>query len=143
MEGKGPQAVVSSVETRRQIVAVVDDDLSVGRAVGRLLKTAGFDATAFRSAQEFLGDSCRADVACLIVDLKMPGMDGLELQARMNTSGSSVPTVFITAHEDPASEAQALAGGALAFLHKPFDDTTLLEAVQRALKVSGKTAWAG
>ena len=70
----------------------------------------------------------------------MPEMDGLVLQARMKTLGSSVPIVFITAHDDPASEAQALAGGALAFLHKPFDDTTLLEAVQRALRVSGNAA---
>ena len=136
----GPQAVVSSSETTRPVVAVVDDDFAVGKAVGRLLKTAGFDALTFRSAQEFLGDGRQADVACLIVDLKMPDMDGLALQARMKTLGSSVPTVFITAHDDPASEAQALAGGALAVLHKPFDDTRLLEAVQRALRVSGNTA---
>ncbi len=136
----GQQAVISSAEPTRQVVAVVDDDFAVGKAVGRLLKTAGFDALTFRSAQEFLGDSRQVNVACLIVDLKMPEMDGLELQARMKTSGSSVPTVFITAHDDPASEVQALAGGALAFLHKPFDDTTLLEAVQRALGVSGNRA---
>ncbi len=136
----GPQAVVSSAETTRQVVAVVDDDFAVGKAVGRLLKTAGFDALTFVSAQEFLGDGRQADVACLIVDLKMPDMDGLALQARMKTLGSSVPTVFVTAHDDPASEAQALAGGALAVLHKPFDDTRLLEAVQGALRVSGNTA---
>ena len=136
----GPQAVVSSAETTRQVVAVVDDDFAVGKAVGRLLKTAGFDALTFVSAQEFLGDGRQADVACLVVDLKMPDMDGLALQARMKTLGSSVPTVFITAHDDPASEAPAFAGGALAVLHKPFDDTRLLEAVQRALRVSGNMA---
>lgn len=135
----GPQAVVSNAETNPRVVAVVDDDFAVRKAVGRLLKTAGFNALTFRSAQEFLGDGRQANVACLIVDLKMLEMDGLELQARMKTSGSSVPTIFITAHDDPASEAQALAGGALAFLHKPFEDTTLLEAVQRALVVSGNT----
>ena len=130
----------SRVVTRPAIVAIVDDDRSVRCAIARLLKSAGFDALTFPSAHEFLEDGRRKDVACLILDLKMPETDGLALQARMAQSGLTVPTVFITATDDPASEARARAGGALAFLCKPFDDTTLLEAVRRAVSPSGSAA---
>ena len=77
-------------------------------------------------------------MACLILDVMMPEMNGLELQARIASSGAIVPTVFISGAHDPANEARALAGGALAFLHKPFDDTTLLDAVHQAVNVSGR-----
>ncbi len=118
------------------VVAVVDDDSAVRKAVGRLLKSAGFDALTFASGREFLRDSRQKDVACVILDLKMPDMDGLELQARIAES-NSVPTVFITARADSASEAQARAAGAQAFLYKPFEDTALLDAVRRALGTVG------
>jgi two-component system response regulator FixJ len=119
------------------VVAVVDDDIGVRKAVGRLLRSAGFDAVTFASAQEFLGDRRQKDVACVILDLKMPDMDGLALQARLAALDPLVPTVFITAHADSASEAQALAAGAQAFLRKPFEDTALLDAVGRALGTLG------
>ena len=119
------------------VVAVVDDDIGVRKAVGRLLRSAGFDALTFASGHEFLRDSRQKDVACVIVDLKMPDMDGLDLQARIAESNSVMPTVFITAHADPASEAQARAAGARAFLHKPFEDQALFDAVRGALEATG------
>ncbi len=118
---------------RPLVVAVVDDDSAVRKAVGRLLKSAGFDALTFASAHEFLRASRQGDVACVILDLKMPDIDGLDLQARIKESNSMMPTVFITAHADPASEAQAKAAGARAFLHKPFEDQALFDAVRAAI----------
>ena len=114
-------------------VAVVDDDDGVRRALGRLLTSAGFSALTFGSAQQFLDDSRQRDVDCMVIDVRMPEMDGLELQARVAASGLSVPTIFITAHADPEVEARARAGDAVAFLHKPFEDSALLDAVGNAL----------
>ena len=122
---------------RPPVVAVVDDDDGVRRAVGRLFRSAGFDAVTFASAREFLRDCRQKDVACVILDLKMRDMDGLALQARIAALDPLMPIVFITAHADSASEAQALAAGARAFLRKPFEDESLLEAVRRALGTVG------
>ena len=119
------------------VVAVVDDDVGVRKAVGRLLRSAGFGVVTFASAREFLGDFRQKDVACVILDLKMPDMDGLALQARIAALDPLMPTVFISAHPDSASEAQARAAGAQAFLYKPFEDTALLDAVSRSLRTVG------
>ncbi len=112
---------------------VLDDDESVRRSLSRLLRAAGFRCETFASAKELLGRDDRKSCPCLVLDVRMPGMDGLELQQTLITSGNSIPVVFITAHDDPDTERQAMQSGAVAFLHKPFDDQTLLDAVAAAL----------
>ena len=112
---------------------MVDDDPDVRAAIGLLLRSAGFATETFRSAYEFLGGRRSNDVACLILDIRMPLMDGLTLQDRLAALGSTMPIVFITADDGGSAEERARAGGALAFLRKPFDDEALLGAVRHAL----------
>ena len=108
-------------------VFVVDDDDSVRRSLGRLLKAAGFNVKTFDSAENFL-DSYRNDVmACLVLDVRMPKMSGLDLQKRLGESGFKIPIIFMTAHEDARSRDQAMNAGAIAFLRKPFDEQVLLD----------------
>jgi FixJ family two-component response regulator len=120
-------------------VAVVDDDASVREALKALLRAAGFRVDVFGSAEEFLGPRRAADTACLVLDVQMPGMSGLELQ-RVVASGSAVPIVFMTAHADANVRARALASGAVQFLEKPFDDEALLEAIEQAIGVPRASA---
>jgi FixJ family two-component response regulator len=115
-------------------VAIVDDDEEVRFALGGLLKSAGLAARAFESAEEFIESGQQFQVACLITDIRMPGMSGLELQAKLNAEGCSIPIVFITAHGDAKMRMQALRAGAVEFLAKPFDDEALLESVRVALE---------
>jgi len=115
------------------LVAIVDDDESMRNAVRDLLNAAGFPARAFASAEEFLESGQQHNAACLIADIRMPGMSGLELQARLNAEGCKMPIIFITAHGDPKMRMQALRAGAVEFLAKPFDDDVLLERVRAAL----------
>jgi FixJ family two-component response regulator len=115
-------------------VAIVDDDEEVRVALGGLLKSAGLAARAFESAEEFIESGQQSQVACLITDIRMPGMSGLELQAKLNAKGCSIPIVFITAHGDAKMRMQALRAGAVEFLAKPFDDEALLESVRVALE---------
>jgi FixJ family two-component response regulator len=115
-------------------VAIVDDDEEVRVALGGLLKSAGLAARAFESAEEFIESGQQSQVACLITDIRMPGMSGLELQAKLNAEGCSIPIVFITAHGDAKMRMQALRAGAVEFLAKPFDDESLLESVRAALE---------
>jgi FixJ family two-component response regulator len=115
-------------------VAIVDDDEEVRVALGGLLKSAGLAARAFESAEEFIESGQQSQVACLITDIRMPGMSGLELQAKLNAEGCSIPIVFITAHGDAKMRMQALRAGAVEFLAKPFDDEALLESVRVALE---------
>jgi FixJ family two-component response regulator len=115
-------------------VAIVDDDEEVRVALGGLLKSAGLAARAFESAEEFIESGQQSQVACLITDIRMPGMSGLELQAKLNAEGCSIPIVFITAHGDAKMRMQALRAGAVEFLAKPFDDEALLESVRAALE---------
>jgi FixJ family two-component response regulator len=115
-------------------VAIVDDDEEVRVALGGLLKSAGLAARAFESAEEFIESGQQFQVACLITDIRMPGMSGLELQAKLNAEGCSIPIVFITAHGDAKMRMQALRAGAVEFLAKPFDDEALLESVRVALE---------
>jgi len=118
------------------VVAVVDDDVAVGRAIVRLLRSDGMKALAFEGAEGFLSDELRENVGCLILDVMMPGMDGLALHRRLAAIGATIPTIFITAIDDPRSEAAARTAGALAFLRKPFDDEALLAAAHRGLEMS-------
>jgi FixJ family two-component response regulator len=117
----------------RQLVVVVDDDRSVQRALKDLLESAGFSARCFGSAEEFLESNQQNQIACLVLDIRMPGMSGLELQAHLKADGSRIPIIFITAHGEAKMEMQAMKAGALEFLSKPFDDEVLLEKVRASL----------
>jgi FixJ family two-component response regulator len=119
---------------RSKLVAIVDDDESVRNAVEGLMKAAGFQARAFASAEEFLKSGQQQNAGCLIADIRMPGMSGLELQARLNAERCRTPIIFITAHGDAKMRMRALRAGAVEFLAKPFDDEALLETVRAALE---------
>ena len=117
-----------------KLIAIVDDDDSMRSALHGLLKAVGLHAQAFASAEEFLKSGQQHQVACLIADIRMPGMSGLELQAQLNAEHCRIPTIFITAHGDTKMRLQALRAGAVEFLSKPFDDEVLLESVRAALE---------
>ncbi|MGC2399655.1 MAG: response regulator [Acidobacteriaceae bacterium] len=116
------------------MVAVVDDDDLMRTALLGLLKSAGLLAQAFASADEFLKSGQQHATACLITDIRMPGMSGLELQAQLHADHCKIPTIFITAHGDAKMRMQAMRAGAVEFLAKPFDDEALLESVRAALE---------
>jgi FixJ family two-component response regulator len=118
------------------LIAVVDDDASIRRALQGLLRSVGFRAAAFASAEDFLQASQLQDTACLIVDVRMPGMSGLELQRHLATTNRPIPLIFITAHGDAEARARALRAGAVDFLYKPFSEEGLLRAIQSALQSS-------
>jgi len=116
------------------MVAIVDDDELMRGALQGLLKAVGLPAQAFASAEEFLKSGLQRETACLIADIRMPGMSGLELQAKLNAEHCCIPTIFITAHGDAKMRMQALRAGAAEFLTKPFDDEVLLENVRAAME---------
>lgn len=121
-----------------KLIAVVDDDELVRIALQRLLKTSGFAVAAFPSAEDFLKFGQVQEIACLIADIRMPGMSGLDLQAQLKAERSATPIIFITAHGDEKMRMQAMRAGAVGFLAKPFDAGVLLDRVRAALKaVSG------
>jgi FixJ family two-component response regulator len=115
------------------MVAVVEDDESYRLALQRLLKSAGFSVQSFETAEEFLKSGSQDETGCLIADIRMPGMSGLDLQAKLNDDRCPIPMIFITAHGDEKMRLQAMRGGAVKFLAKPFDGATLLEGVRAAL----------
>ena len=115
-------------------VAIVDDDELMRSALQGLLKEAGFSVSAFGSAEDFLSSDQHRHAACLIADIRMPGMSGLDLQARLNAEQIKIPTIFITAHGDARMRMQALRAGAVEFLTKPFDDEILVDRVRAALE---------
>src|SRR5579864_322180 len=117
-----------------KMVAVVDDDEAFRAALQRLLKSAGFSVRSFASAEEFLDCGQQHETGCLIADIRMPGMSGLDLQAKLNAEHCQIPTIFITAHGDEKMRMQALRAGAVEFLTKPFDDEALLGIVRAALE---------
>lgn len=119
---------------RRAYVAVVDDDESVREALPDLLREFGYEAHGFSSAEEFLKSDEIRPAECLVLDVAMPGMSGLDLQRELNRRERKVPTVFITAHGDEALQRQVRDCGAVDCLFKPFTDTALLEAMRAALK---------
>jgi FixJ family two-component response regulator len=117
-------------ETR---ISVVDDDAAVREAVRSLLRSAGYRAETFASAEEALDAGALDGAACVVLDVRMPGMSGLELQDHLIASGRLIPIVFVTAHADEQARARALERGAIACLQKPFDADTLLDAVAKAV----------
>jgi FixJ family two-component response regulator len=123
-----------SCNTGNKLVAIVDDDDSVRGTLKELLRAAGFSSRTFESAEAFLGSGHQQETACLITDIRMPGISGLELQARLNAEHCRIPTIFITAHGDEEMRFQALRAGAVEFLPKPFDDEALIESVRAALE---------
>jgi len=118
------------------IVSIVDDDASVRRSTRRLLRSSGFRAEAFASAEEFLDSKSAGETACLILDLRMPGMNGLELQRRLSQNGNPVPIIFLSAQASEEDERSALRSGAIQFLRKPVSKEALLGAIRDALKRS-------
>jgi FixJ family two-component response regulator len=121
-------------ETKTNLVVIVDDDDSMRNALGGLLKAVGYPSQAFASAEEFLKSGQQRHTSCLIADIRMPGMSGLELQAQLNAERCKIPIIFITAHGDAKMRIQALRAGAVEFLSKPFDDEVLIDSVRAALE---------
>jgi FixJ family two-component response regulator len=119
---------------RLLVIAVIDDDEMVRTGLERLLRTSGYPVSAFASAEEFLASGRLQECRCLIADIRMPGMSGLDLQSRLNDDGHAIPTIFITAHGDEKMRIRAMRAGAAAFLAKPFDRAVLLERVRACLE---------
>jgi FixJ family two-component response regulator len=118
---------------RPLLISIIDDDESVRTATASLVRSVGFDACAFASAEEFLRSSTLRDTACLISDVQMPGMSGLELQIAMTAQNIHAPIILITAFPDPRIREKALNAGAICFLKKPFDGHAMLKCIERAL----------
>jgi FixJ family two-component response regulator len=118
----------------RNLISVIDDDESVRRTTSRLIESFGFRAAAFESAESFLSSGHLNDTSCLIVDVQMPGMNGLQLQSQLAAAGCNIPIIFITAFDDKESRRRAMQAGAVAFLGKPFNDEQLLESIRLALR---------
>ena len=121
---------------KTNVVAVVDDDELLRDALRRLLRASGLGAVSFESAEDLLNSGQLPEIACLIADVRMPGMSGLELQARLKAERCPIPIIFITAHGDAKMRIQAMRDGAVEFLTKPFDNAVLLEMVRTAIKVN-------
>jgi FixJ family two-component response regulator len=121
------------VQMERGLISIVDDDESIRRTTTFLVESFGFRAAAFESAEHFLKSGQLHDTSCLIVDVQMPGMNGLELQSELAAAGYDIPIVFMTAYENKVSRQQAMQAGAVAFLAKPFGDEQLLQTVHLAL----------
>src|ERR1035437_6002950 len=123
-----------ATERNAKLIAIVDDDDLMRGALQGLLKTIGLSSRTFASAEEFLESGDQHQTGCLIADIRMPGISGLDLQAKLNAERCRIPTIFITAHGDAQMRMRALRAGAVEFLAKPFDDEALLESVRAALE---------
>jgi len=115
------------------IVAAVDDDFRIRESIASLLESAGYAPVVFSSAEEFLGSGTLAAATCVITDVRMPGMDGMELQRRIKLQRPALPVILISAHQDAEVRQTAIDQGAAAFLYKPFDASDLLAIVQSAV----------
>jgi FixJ family two-component response regulator len=122
------------------MISIVDDDESVREAIKGLIRSMGYRAEVFASAEEFLSSGDLNETACLILDVRMAEMSGLELQTQLTASGCRVPIIFISAHSDSKARARALEAGAVAFLMKPFSDDALLNAINSSLSINGADA---
>jgi FixJ family two-component response regulator len=123
-----------AIQGNSKVIAIVDDDAAVRVALEGLLRSVGLSARAFDSAETFIESGQQFQTGCLIADIRMPGMSGLELQAKLNSEQCRIPIIFITAHGDAQMRMQALRAGAVEFLAKPFNDEVLLETVRAALE---------
>ena len=120
--------------SRVPLISIVDDDEPLRIALDDLVRSAGFRAQGFPSAEAFLSSPHARDTACLILDVRMPGMSGLDLQRKMVAANWQVPIVFITSHADDDARARALQAGAVGFLYKPFRDDDLVKAIETVLR---------
>ena len=132
-----------SSEQSSRLIAIVDDDQSVQTALQDLIESEGLSTACFGSAEEFLGSGAQSEAACLVADIRMPGMSGIELQARLKKDRCRIPIIFITAHGDAKMKIQAMRDGAVEFLTKPFDNAVLLETVHAAVEDYTKTLGLG
>jgi FixJ family two-component response regulator len=121
---------------RVQLLSIVDDDDALRNSLDDLIRSIGFRTLGFPSAEAFLSSDQACDTACLILDVRMPGMNGLDLQRQMVAANWRIPIIFITSHADDGARARALEAGAVAFLYKPFREEELLTAIDAALKHS-------
>ena len=121
----------------KNLISVIDDDESVRRTTSRLIESFGFQAAAFESAETLLSSGHLKDTSCFIVDVHMPGMNGLQLQSQLAAAGCSIPIIFITGRDDKESRRRAMQAGAIAFLGKPFSDEQLLQGIRLALHEFG------
>jgi len=119
---------------RRKLISLVDDDQSIRRTTTLLIQSFGYQAAAFESAESLLKSGQLQETSCLIVDVQMPGMNGLQLQRQLAASGYNIPIIFITAYDNKESRQQAMQAGAVAFLSKPFNDELLLETIRATLR---------
>ena len=117
----------------RRVVCIVDDDASLRRSLRNLLMSVGFRVETFQSAELFLESVPRENPGCVVLDLRMPGMSGLDLLRQLAASGSRIPVIILTAHGDDETRRRSLQAGAVAFLEKPFQSAALLDAVRTAL----------
>ena len=122
------------IEHTPSLLAILDDDKSMQSALKDLIESDGLSALCFGSAEQFLDSTARHEAACLIADIRMPGLSGLELQAKLKAERCPIPIIFITAHGDAKMRIQAMRDGAVEFLTKPFDNAVLLEIVHAALE---------
>ena len=122
-------------QQRAKVVAIVDDDELIRESLRGLMKAAGFPAVTFASGEEFLNSGEQENIACLIVDIRMLGMSGLELQSKLNKDDRRIPIIFITAHDDENTRMRALRAGAVKFLTKPVDKGVLIDSVRTALNI--------
>ena len=127
-------ALRGKFDVARSLISVVDDDESILRTTTFLIESFGLRAAAFKSAEDFLKSDLLADTSCLIVDIRMPGMNGLELQRELAAADCHIPIIFTTAYSDKASRDRAMQAGAVAYLSKPFRDEQLLQTVRSALR---------
>ena len=127
-------ALPGQLKVRENLISLVDDDESIRRTTTLLIESFGFQAAAFESAESFLKSGQLHETSCLIVDMQMPGMNGLQLQSHLAASGYKIPIIFITAYDNKESRQQAMQAGAIAFLGKPFNDKHLLQTIRAALR---------
>lgn len=128
----------------KNLISIVDDDESIRRTTTLLIESFGFRAAAFESAETFLTSGRLHDTSCLVVDVQMPGMNGLQLQGCLAAAGYGIPIIFITAYDSKDSRQRAMQAGAAAFLGKPFSDEHLLQTIRSALQhdnSGGTQAW--
>ena len=133
-------ALGGQLGARKNLISLVDDDESIRRTTTLLIQSFGFQAAAFESAESLLMSSQLEETSCLIVDVQMPGMNGLQLQRYLAASGYKIPIIFVTAYDNKESRQQAMQAGAVAFLSKPFNDELLLETIRATLRDDERSA---
>ena len=120
--------------SEKHVIHLVDDEDSVRRSAGFMLRTSGYEVRAYASGVEFLKDARSADPGCILLDVRMPEMDGLEVQAELNSRGITMPVIVLTGHGDINTAVAAMKGGAVDFIEKPFEKAVLIEAIESAFR---------